>query len=307
MRRLPPLLVLALAAVVCAVAWLRTPSTAQEATPAGAKPGEAEAGVRKNAEGYEKAFNAGDAKAAAASWVEDGEYTDPDGTTHRGRAAIEAELAAFFKAHPKATVEVAVETVRPLGKQTAIAEGSAKTRVPGEPNPSVARFSGLFVRENDGWKIATLSDWVHGSTDIVTLKDVSWLVGEWAARGDGGGLRVAYSFDEGKAFLTGKYTLADGGKVVSSGMQIIGANPAGGLRSWLFDGSGTTGESTWARDGNRWLVEAHGALPNGTEITATNVLIPLGPDAFTWQSVNRTAGGADLPDQPPVKVTRVKK
>ena len=41
-------------------------------------------------------------------------------------------------------------------------------------------------------------------------------------------------------------------------------------------------------------------------IRLLNILIPLGKDAFTWQSLDRTAAGSALPDQPPVKVTRVK-
>jgi hypothetical protein len=88
---------------------------------------------------------------------------------------------------------------------------------------------------------------------------------------------------------------------------VIGTNLAGGLRSWLFDWSGTTGDSAWTRDGNRWLIEAAGTLPDGTAVTAVNILIPLGPDAFTWQPTPLTIGGVELPDQPPIKVTRVKK
>ena len=47
------------------------------------------------------------------------------------------------------------------------------------------------------------------------------------------------------------------------------------------------------------------ALPDGSAVSATNILIPLGKDAFTWQSVDRTAAGTALPNTPPVRVTRV--
>jgi uncharacterized protein (TIGR02246 family) len=284
-------------------------SQAQEkaATQPPAKTDDAAAGIRKNADDYTKAFNAGDAKAAAASWTADGEYTDTDGDTHRGREAIEKEVAEFLKAHPKATIEITIDSVRPLGKLTAVAEGTAKVRVPADPEPAVSRFSGVFVREDDGWKIAALHDWVPDPATDVTVKDVEWLVGTWTAKGEGGELRIAYSWDDNKVFLNGTYSVTKDGKAVASGTQKIGTNPAGGLRSWLFDASGTTGDSLWTRDGSRWLIEAAGTLPDGTELTAVNVLIPLGPDAFTWQSTQRTAGGVDLPDQPPVKVTRVKK
>ena len=40
--------------------------------------------------------------------------------------------------------------------------------------------------------------------------------------------------------------------------------------------------------------------------TCVNILLPLGPDAFTWQSIERSVGEAELPGIPPVRVTRVK-
>jgi uncharacterized protein (TIGR02246 family) len=299
----------AVAVLAVAVGGVRIPSPAVVET-AARPPGpgdDAAAGIRKNADEYTKAFNAGDAKAAAMSWTAEGEYTDPDGETHRGRAAVEQEIAAFLKARPKAALEVTIESVRPLGKHAATAEGTTKVRTPVDPEPAVARFSGVFVREDDGWKIASLQNWVPDPATDVTVKDLAWLVGEWTAKGDGGELRITYAWDENQVFLNAKYTLTKDGKAVSSGTQVIGTNPEGGLRSWLFDGSGATGDSVWTRDGNRWLIEATGTLPDGTEMTAANVLIPLGPDAFTWQSTQRTVAGTELPDQPPIKVTRVKK
>jgi uncharacterized protein (TIGR02246 family) len=309
------LLAAIVAAAVFALAGPRDRTTARESEAApgaaaqqpAAKADDAAAGVRKNADDYTRAFNAGDAKSAAACWTADGEYTDTDGDVHRGRDAIEREIADFLKSHPKAALEIAVDSVRPIGRQAAAAEGAVKVRTPADPTPLVARYSGVFVREDDGWKIASLRDWVPDPATGVTVKDVAWLLGEWTARGEAGELHITYSWDDAKAFLNGKYTLTKDGNPFSSGTQVIGTNSAGGLRSWVFDGSGTTGESAWTRDGNRWLIEAGGTLPDGTEMSAVNVLIPLGPDAFTWQSTQRTAGGTRLPDQPPVKVTRVKK
>jgi uncharacterized protein (TIGR02246 family) len=301
-----PRLVLA-AGLAAAVAFAGPRDRSPAAQPPAGKADDAAAGVRKNADEYTRAFNAGDAKAAAASWTAEGEYTDTDGETHRGRDAVEKEIAAFLKAHPKAAIEVTVEAVHPLGKHVARAEGTTRVRVPTESEPTVARFSGTFVREDDGWKVASLRDWVPDPATDVTVKDVEWLVGEWAAKGEGGELRITYAWDENRVFLDAKYTLTRDGKVATSGTEKIGPNPAGGLRSWLFDGSGATGDLVWTRDGNRWRIEATGILPDGTEATAVNVLIPLGPDAFTWQSTQRTVAGTDVPDQPPVKVTRVKK
>ncbi|HEX4606802.1 MAG TPA: DUF4440 domain-containing protein [Urbifossiella sp.] len=304
MRRSRLVLAVALAAVAAGTTHHQLPARA--AAQPGDPADEAAAGVRKNAAEYTKAFNAGDAKGAALSWSLHGEYTDPDGETFRGRAAVEAELAAVLKANPKAAVEITIDSVRRIGRQAAYATGSARTRTPADPEPAVTRFGGLFVEEDGGWKIASLHDWVPDPATDVTVADLGWLAGAWTTKGPGGDLRVEYAWNETKTFLNGTYALNKDGKAVSAGTQVFGTNPAGGLRAWAFDGSGATGEAVWTRDGNRWLVEATDTLPDGTEVSAVNVLVPLGPDAFTWQSTRRTAGGVGLPDQPPLRITRVK-
>ncbi len=264
------------------------------------------AAIRKTAAAFAKAFNSGDAKAVAAFWTKDGEYVGPDGDTLRGRAAITKGYAEFMKNNPGARLEVTIDSVRLLGRHTALEEGTLKLVLPDNPEPGVSRYSVLHVREEDGWRMASVREWVPDPQELVSLKDVAWLLGDWVARADKDELRIRYSWDEGGAFLRGRYTLKRDGKVFSSGTQIIGKDPRGGLRSWIFDSGGVFGESGWTRDGDRWVIEAGGTLPDGSEVTAVNFLIPTGKDSFTWQSVERTAAGSPLPDTPPLKVTRVK-
>jgi uncharacterized protein (TIGR02246 family) len=284
-------------------------ATAKEASgpQGGAKSEAAEiTAVRKTAGEFTRAFNAGDAKAVAAFWTKNCEYVGPDGETVRGRKAIEKLYAEFFKEHPKAHLEVRVESARLLGRQAAREEGTLKLKLPGEQEPSESRYSVLHVLEKAGWRMASVREWVPDPAELVSVKDLEWLVGDWVAKGDGGEAHTRYAWDEDRAFLRCRYTLQKDGKVLAAGTQIIGKDPAGGLRSWLFDRSGSIGESTWTREKGHWVIEAKATLPDGSEMTATNILIPLGKDAFTWQSVERKAAGSELPDTPPVKVTRVK-
>jgi hypothetical protein len=152
--------------------------------------------------------------------------------------------------------------------------------------------------------MASVREVVPDPTDL-TMKDVEWLLGDWVAKSDDAEARLSYAWDEDKVFVRGRYSLKQGGKVVSSGTQVIGKDPNGGLRSWQFDANGSFGEWFWVRDEGRVIIEAVGTLPDGSETTAVNIVIPLGKDAFTWQSLERTAAGSPLPDTPPVKVTRV--
>ncbi|HVK15639.1 MAG TPA: nuclear transport factor 2 family protein [Fimbriiglobus sp.] len=289
----------------------RTPAQekakAPEPAPAAAQADSAEAAIRKLAADYAAAFNAGDAKAVAAFWTERGESTDADGETIQGRDAIEKSLAEQFKTQPRVTAEVAIESVRTLGRTAAVADGSIQARTAADAEPVVTYFTSLLVRDDGGWKLASVSEWATDPALTLTLKNLDWLAGEWAAKGDGGELRISYAWEADRAFLRGTYTLTKDGKTVSSGTQVIGQNPLGGLRAWVFDSSGSFGESVWTKDGGQVIAEATATLPDGTDMTATNILVPLGPDAFTWQSTERTAGDVALPDQPPVKLTRVGK
>jgi uncharacterized protein (TIGR02246 family) len=277
------------------------------ATQPPAKATGAEAGIKAITAEYQKAFNAADAKAAAALWTAEGEYVPIEGDIIVGRAEIEKSLAEFFKANPKATAEVEVKSVKVIGRGTASAEGVVRLKLPGNDPVVESRYTALHVLEDGKWLAASVKEWVPDPATSVTVKDIEWLIGEWTAKGEAGELKITYAWDENKVFLNGKYTITKDGKTVSSGTQVIGTNPLGGLRSWMFDSSGTTCDSVWVRDDKRWVSDALGLLPDGTEIISTNVIVPLGPDAFTWQTTEREADGVPLPALPPVKITRVKK
>jgi uncharacterized protein (TIGR02246 family) len=298
------------------VSWLLTddrgnPAAAQEKVAPAAQPkpadGGVEAGIKASVAEYEKAFNAADAKAAAALWTAEGEYVSDGGEVARDRVEIEKSLAAFFKAHPQAKAEVRVESVRALGRSLATAEGVVRLKVPGEDEAAESRYTALHVLEGGRWQVASVHEWVPDPGTDITPQQLDWMVGEWAAKGEGGEVKITFAWDENKVFINGKYAITKDGKAVSSGTQVFGPNPGGGIAVWTFDSSGTTGHGVWVRDGTRWLNEAVGVLPDGTEVASLNVIVPLGPDAFTWQTTDRAAAGVPLPALPPVKVTRVRK
>jgi uncharacterized protein (TIGR02246 family) len=310
------ILVLVLATAVAALmGGARSPSPAAQPTlqpekvapQPPAKAEGAEAGIKRITAEYQKAFNAGDAKAAARLWTAEGEYVGADGEPISGRPAIEKSLAEYFKAHPKASAEIELTSVRILGRGTAMARGVMKLKVPGEESVIESHYSALHVQEDDGWKTASVREWVPDPAITVTPKDLDWLIGEWSAKGPAGELKITYKWDEDKTFIMGNYEVLKDGKQISRGTQVIGVNPTGGLRSWLFDNSGTTSDALWVRDEKRWVSEAIGVLPDGTEVSSVNVAIRLGPDVFTWQTTDREVDGIPLPALPPVKVTRVKK
>lgn len=269
---------------------------------------EAEAGIKAITAEYAKAFNANDAKAASLLWTDAGEFVGADGERAVGRDQIARGLAEFFKENPKTTAEVVVESVQQRSRGVAIAEGVIRVKLAGQTEAGESRYTAIHVLEDGKWLAASVTEWVPDPALDLTLKNFEWLLGEWSAKGnDGAEVKLAYSWDEDKAFITGKYAVTKDGKTVSKGTQVFGVNQAGGLRSWMFDSTGTTSEAVWVRDEKRWVNETTGVLPDGSEVTSVNVIVPLGPDAFTWQTTERTVNGVPADPFPPLKVTRVKK
>jgi uncharacterized protein (TIGR02246 family) len=262
-----------------------------------------EQAIRKLSAAFARALGKGDAKAVADFWTAEGEYLADDGTSFRGRAAIEKAYAEFLKENPKLRAEASIESVRFVSRDSAVEEGYLRVYRGKAAHPASSRYSALFVRENGRWRLALLRDWPDEGT---TLRDLDWLIGTWAAKTNGREVRTTYAWDEGKKFIRARFTIkgADG---TTSGTQRIGRDPRSGqVRSWLFESDGGFGEANWSWDGKRWVLDATGVQADGSEVTATNFLTPHGRDAFTWQSVNRTEDGEEVPNIPPIKVTRVK-
>lgn len=261
------------------------------------------AAIEKAVTTFADAFAKGDAKAIAAHWTENGEYLSDDGHAFRGRDAIEKEYASSFtKRKGKVKLEVHVDTIRFPSKDTAIEEGHFKVRTDKEAG-SFSKYTVLHVRENGKWLMAIVRE---SPTAGVSIRDLDWLIGTWAAKRDDGEVNTTYEWWGDKNFIRVGFDIKAKGKSVT-GFQMIGGDPATGqLRSWTFDPDGSFGEAVWARDGKKWMQEAAGILPDGSTLAVTNIFTQIDNDTFTFQSVERTHDGEALKDIAPIRVTRVK-
>jgi uncharacterized protein (TIGR02246 family) len=278
------------------------PRAADEPGDAG---GQDEQAIRRVSEAFARAFAVGDATKMGQFFTSQGEYLsdDRDEPLH-GRDAIEKAYAEFVAKRPKITAEAKVENVRFLGRDTAVEEGAFTVRPADGQGPATSsRYSTLYVREDGAWKIALMKEWDEDPTGPTGLDALAWLVGTWDAGSDDRKLQTTYEWAAGKKFLVARFKIS--GEDETSGVQIIGVDPAyETIRSWLFESDGGIGEGSWSWDGERWEIESSATLADGTESTATNFLRRTGPDAFTWQSVERVEEGERQPDIGPVKVTR---
>jgi uncharacterized protein (TIGR02246 family) len=276
------------------------------------EPGDArsqdEQAIRQMSEAFARAFAAGDATKIGQLWTPQGEYLsdDRDEPLH-GRDAIAKAYAEFVAKRPKITAEAKVEKVRFLGRDTAVEEGVFTVKsVDGEGPATSSRYSTLYVREEGAWRIALMKEWDEDPAEPTGLDSLAWLVGTWDAGSDDRRVETTYEWAAGKKFLVARFKVSGkGAEAETTGVQVIGVDPAyETIHSWLFESDGGIGESSWSWDGERWEIESNATLADGTESKAVNFVRRAGPDAFTWQSVDRVEEGERQPDIGPVKVTR---
>ena len=307
------------ATIVCGagiglVAWRGVSNVARAADPvAPPKPTTAadEQAIRATADEFVKAFDAADAKAVAAEWSTDAEYTDETGQEFQGRAAIEKMYADLFRDNPGATIKVQIESIKFLGPDIAIEKGVAKAKLPKAGITTAARYTVTHARRDGKWLLVVGRDSPYvAATNEDYLKDLEWMIGQWKPDGKdastGAGLEVKGEWLAQGNFIKISYTLTTDGKAALSGVQIVGWDPRQGkIVSWNFAENGGFGNCTWTKDGKKWVLEAHGTLRDGSESSAVNIITPVDANSFTWQSVRRTLDGVGLPDVGPVKIVRV--
>ncbi len=262
------------------------------------------AAIREELKAFAQDFAARDARKLAAHWTVDGEHQTAHGLVIHGRQALEQSFADFFAATPELQAEVQPDRVRFLSTGAAIDEGVVTVRKGPTAPPQPARYEAILVREDKQWRIARLTE---SPIEGDSIRDLSWLIGEWKSMAGGAAeIRTTYTWDPQQHFILSQFQITEGERTLT-GRQVIGVDPAtGSLHTWTFEANGGVGEADWTRDGDHWLLDAAGSLPNGRTLKERNILRRVNSDTFTWQSTLRSLDGQPLDDLPPVKVTRLK-
>ena len=118
-------------------------------------------------------------------------------------------------------------------------------------------------------------------------------------------MELECKWTKNKNFLTRSFKISIDGQDDFSGMQIIGWDPAAkAIRSWTFDSNGTFAEATWEHRGKSWFIRNRGVLPDGRAASMVNAMKPVNEDSFTWQTIDRTAGGELLPNIDEILIVR---
>jgi uncharacterized protein (TIGR02246 family) len=253
---------------------------------------EDERAIRALADGFVRAYKAGDSKSLAALYTEDAESIDEHGDRIQGRATIENAYSAIFQERPGATIEISIDALRFYGPDVAKEEGRTRVKPRGNQPESVRRYTVLYVKQGGQWLHSSVrEEHDSGMAHHDRLKELEWLLGEWLDQSSDSTVHINCRWSEDKNFLLRDFIIHMQGRSVMTVAQRIGWDPLSKqLKSWVFDSEGGYGDALWARTGDQWMIKSTGVLPDGRIATATNILTRVGTNTARWESTSRTVG-----------------
>ena len=255
----------------------------------------------------ETGFNEGDAKGLAACWAENGEFVGPSGARATGRENIESQFQETSAARKGSKLQIHVNHLRLVNEGLALVEAVAEVKpAPTTGGAPVTAF--VLVKTNGRWLIESARETIaHLPPQVNHLKDLEWLLGDWASETSKTGitLRTTCDWTANQAFLIRKFRVEGKEAILHGGTEIIGWDPRSSrIRSWVFDADGGFGENVWVHDGSRWLIKYSGTLADGSEASATHILTSVDAATATLQSKDRVVNGAAQPDIPETTLKR---
>jgi len=264
--------------------------------------------VRRAADAYATAFNAGDEKALGDQWTVGAELEE-GGTLLKGRDAIVASLKRWREIHPQSSLKIEVTDMKPLGEGVARVQGTLTYTKQAGGEPAISRFDSLRVLEKGVWRIAESR---VVPTPRAALADLAWMIGTWQSTDAKSGTTIDATYERtlDDHALVGRIKVKrkDGSNVDS--LDVIHADRlTGRVRSWNFDSTGARAEGVFSSDGTsfeRKFVATPGNPAAGSRAEWVQVLTPLGRDMLLWHSIERSIDGRSEPDTEPVHLRRIR-
>ncbi len=266
-----------------------------------------DAAIRKAIESYVEAFNRGDAQGLAHHWAPSGELTTPEGTTLKGHEQLENAFMEYFADSKNAVLELENTTVEVVSPSVAVESGLARVIVP-EQEPSETSYKAIHVKTSDGWRIDSIREQdqpTRPPSHHDQLKDLEWMIGEWADAGDEFTIVTNCRWTTNQNFLVRSFKVLVEDRVDFEGTQVIGWDPANEvIRSWMFDSDGGFGVGRWSGSDGRWTVKSLNVLSDGRRASATNIYEVVDENTIRFSSIGRQVDDELLPNIAPVTVVR---
>jgi hypothetical protein len=214
----------------------------------------------------------------------------------------------FFAANPGVKLKLNIDAVKLVSGDTAIEDGRAALDPAPPGPPATSKYMAIHVRSGDKWLMSTVRDArVETPSGYRHVADLEWLIGKWTAEEHGAKSESVFRWVANKSFVERKFQTTRPDGTATSGVQLIGWNAAAGqIQSWSFTSDGGHAVGVWSPRAGGWSAEVHGVTGDGVPTTAVNLLTRLDDGGYSWQSVQRTAGGQSLPDTDEIVLKRQK-
>jgi uncharacterized protein (TIGR02246 family) len=244
------------------------------------------------------AFNSGNVDAVVGAFINDGELIDEAGVLYRGKEDLKDLFTQYFEQFPEAKLALRIDSIRRLGDQVAVEEGTRFLSV-GDSGFAQLRYIATLVKQDGKWKLASIREFDDqpAPTPGDRLEGLAWLVGDWVSESPDLAVRISYAWDEDKNYLIGKFLATRQGEVVLKTEQRIGWDPlAGKIRSWLFDSDGGFGGGLWTPTEEGWVVKSQSTDPEGSVGFASVLFQMLDQDRFQMVGTDRLIGDQRMED-----------
>ena len=280
------------------------------ADPPAAEPSPDEAAIRKMVAEYVEAFNKHDAKTLAGFWSPEAVYLNRvTGEEVVGREAIAQQFTELFKGEPDVKMTCQTESVQFVSPNVAVERGTSTMIFP-KGKPDDTAYSAVYVKHEGKWLLDRVTDDSNPDKEShhEHLKPLEWMIGHWVDKDDHVDIETDCNWTKNRTYITRTFTVTVDGEAQVSGLQIVGWDPAAkAIRSWTFDSDGSFAQATWTHKKDRWFIRNEGQTADGRKASMTNVIKPIDDNSFTWQTIERTAGGDLLPNISEVLVVRQEK
>lgn len=266
-----------------------------------------EAALLKNAEAFVEAFGKGDAKALAAFWTPDGDFTDLTGVKLVGREAIEKSYAELFAESKGLQLRIDVTALRFVTPEVAVEDGTTAVIHPDGLPPTKSRYTIVHAKRDGRWLLESVRQAAYAPpSNYEHLKGLEWLIGEWADDVQKGeAARISFEWTDNQNFVVCHFTTTIQNVSLGGGTSWIGWDPnAKTVRSWVFESTGGFGQGTWTKDGNKWTIKSSAVLPDGKKASSTNVVTRVDADTIAWAVIDRALDGKPLPEIKEVRMKR---
>lgn len=258
-----------------------------------------ERAIRETAKAYAVALAKGDAKAIAEFWTKDGDYFDELGNPHlAGELSADVDRAAGNDS--RSENKVTSSKIRFLTADVAVEDGTSEVVLPdanGAP-PERGQYHAIWVKQDSRWRLTSLCEMPVTAISEPRLSELDWMVGNWIADSDGTTLELNVQWNDGGTFLLRDTKAIRDGKVVLRGSQRIGWDPrTRTLKSWSFDSDGGHAEAYWVKEGDAWVGQSTGVLPDGRQSSSVTVMTFDGKDRYTRKVLSGRIDNEPIPDQ----------